>query len=73
MTMPPKLLLIVFLHTILQLQEFFWVKYKVEEETITLITLLTIDFMAHGPRLLVNRGGTMLSCITFGFLAILIF
>jgi hypothetical protein len=55
MTMPPELLLIVFLHTILQLQECFLVKYKVKEETIRLITFLTIDFMAHGARLLVNH------------------
>jgi hypothetical protein len=54
MMMPPELLLIVFLHTILQLQQFVFVKYEVEEETIRLITLLTIDFMAHGASLLVN-------------------
>ncbi len=30
-------------------------KYEVEDETIRLITFLTIDFMAHGARLLVDR------------------
>ncbi len=53
MTMPPKLL-IVFFHIVLQLQEFLFVKFKVENETIRLITLQTIDFMAHGARLLVD-------------------
>jgi len=48
------------------------VKSKVEKETIRLITLLTIDFMAHGARLSVDRARTMLSYITFGFLVILI-
>ncbi len=39
MTMPPKLLLIIFLHTVLQLYDFFFVKYEVGKETICVTTL----------------------------------
>jgi hypothetical protein len=55
MVMPPKLLLlIVFLHIVLWLQEFRFVCFNVENETMKLITFLTTDFMAHGTRLLVE-------------------
>ncbi len=47
--------------------------FEVEDETIRLITLLMVDFMAHGTRLVVEcMSDAILSCITFGFLAMLI-
>jgi hypothetical protein len=42
----------LFLHIVLQLQKFFFVHSKVQDQTIRLITLLTTDFMAHGTKIL---------------------
>jgi len=56
MVTPPKLLLlIIFLHIVLWLHELCFVCFKVENETMKLITLLTTNFMAHGTKLLVEH------------------